>query len=86
MLEKNESWEQDTHKNKKKHLESKLEEKHKEGMNDYKGREGESSVVVRKRFKEKQQQQQQQPFPSTRAIINQQHRRCASLPNNTQYG
>ncbi|KAL2962472.1 hypothetical protein AAZX31_17G144800 [Glycine max] len=54
-------------------------------MNDYKGREGESSVVVRKRFKEKQQQQQQQPFPSTRAIINQQHRRCASLPNNTQY-
>lgn len=52
-----------------------------EGMNDYKGREGESSVVVvRKRFKEKQQ-----PCPSTRPIINQQHRRSASLPN-TQYG
>jgi len=50
-------------------------------MNDYKGREGESSVVVvRKRFKEKQQ-----PCPSTRPIINQQHRRSASLPN-TQYG
>jgi len=55
-----------------------------EGMNDYKGREGES-VVVRKRIKEKtQQQQQQQPSPST-ARPNNSHRRCLSLPNN-QHG